>query len=139
MQCLVPILACDGWEITTIENLGNHKDGLHPIQQRFVKFHGTQCGYCTPGWIMNAYSVSQATGQRLRISDIENSMDGNYCRCTGYRPIVDALTSLARDAPEDLLRLNGIHIEVQVTLIYVQVQKVSSNSWFLGPKGALGM
>ena len=109
-KCLVPILACDGWEITTIESLGNHKQGLHPIQQRFMKLHGTQCGYCTPGWIMNTYSMTQSK-KSITMADVEDCSDGNMCRCTGYRPIVDAMKSLAMDAPEELKR-KCIDIEV---------------------------
>ena len=79
---------------------------------------------------MNAYSVSEATSQSIRVSDVENSVDGNYCRCTGYRPIVDALMSLARDAPEDLLRRNGTDIEVKVTASLSRTCKVLPKFWY---------
>ena len=51
-KCVTPVLICDGWFITTVEGLGNVKEGLHPIQERISQFHGTQCGYCTPGMVM---------------------------------------------------------------------------------------
>ena len=51
-KCVTPVLVCDGWQITTVEGMGNYKEGLHPIQERLADFHGSQCGYCTPGMIM---------------------------------------------------------------------------------------
>ncbi|CAH2218166.1 jg4481 [Pararge aegeria aegeria] len=54
-SCLVHILSCHEWDITTIEGVGNRKDGYNELQIRLATFNGTQCGYCTPGWIMNMY------------------------------------------------------------------------------------
>ncbi|CAG7826623.1 unnamed protein product, partial [Allacma fusca] len=105
-SCLVPVFACDGWEISTVEALGNKATGYHPLQQRLAKFHGSQCGFCTPGWVMNFYSAIQSK-QQISLADIEDITDGNICRCTGYRPILDAVKSLAADAPEHLKRKCG--------------------------------
>ena len=52
-SCLVDVMSCDGWDISTIEHLGNRKTGFHPIQARLAKFHGTQCGFCSPGFVMS--------------------------------------------------------------------------------------
>ena len=49
---MTPVLVCDGWHITTVEGIGNYKEGLHPIQERLADFHGSQCGYCSPGMVM---------------------------------------------------------------------------------------
>ena len=54
-QCLVQLYMCDGWDITTIEGLGNVSTGLHPIQGRLVQYNGSQCGFCSPGQVMNMY------------------------------------------------------------------------------------
>ncbi|XP_021947093.1 xanthine dehydrogenase/oxidase [Folsomia candida] len=102
-SCMTPVLSCDGWEITTVEGLGNKKDGYHPIQQQIVKFSASQCGFCTPGMVMNMYSLQQSK-PTFKTQDVEDSFDGNLCRCTGYRPIMDAFKALASDASEELKR-----------------------------------
>ncbi|CAG7709161.1 unnamed protein product, partial [Allacma fusca] len=141
-SCLVPVFACDGWEITTVEALGNKATGCHPLQQQLAKFHGSQCGFCTPGWVMNFYSAIQSK-QQISLADIEDITDGNICRCTGYRPILDAVKSLAVDAPEHLKRKCGNMASCQIQTcqrLYDDLEKIdirppvilqdsSSNKW----------
>lgn len=104
--------ACDGLDITTVEALGNQKKGYDKIQQTLVKYGGTQCGFCTPGFIMNMHSVVLSNPQ-FKPADVEYSFDGNICRCTGFRPIIDAFKSLSTDSPEELKR-KCIDIEVDI-------------------------
>ena len=102
--CLFPVLAADGISVTTIEGIGSWKagvgatdsdDNLHPIQKAMVEFHASQCGYCTPGIIMAMYGLFASDTQKaLRGEELEEGLDGNLCRCTGYRPIWDAARSL---------------------------------------------
>lgn len=99
-SCQALVYACDGWDIETVENLGDRFDGYHPLQTALHGFAGTQCGYCSPGIIMTMYG--QMKNGPLTVSQVEKSLDGNLCRCTGYRPILDAFKSLAVDAGEGL-------------------------------------
>lgn len=96
--CLTPLCALDACSITTVEGLGSTRGGLHVVQQRLAEFHGSQCGMCTPGFVMALYALVE-NGE----TGLEHKLDGNLCRCTGYRPILDAAKALdpgySRTAP----------------------------------------
>lgn len=94
--CLTPVCALDGIAITTVEGIGSMKEGLHPVQQRISAMHGSQCGYCTPGIVMAIYTFLRENPNATP-HEIESSLDGNLCRCTGYRPILDAARSLSNN------------------------------------------
>lgn len=70
------------------------KDNLHPVQKRLAFLHGSQCGFCTPGIVMSLYTILRSNPDATP-EEIEESLDGNLCRCTGYRPILDAAKSLS--------------------------------------------
>lgn len=95
--CLMPLLAADGCDVTTIEGIGSTRTGLHPVQQRMAELHAAQCGFCTPGIVMAMYALF-LNNPKASVELIEEAMDGNLCRCTGYRPIWDAAKSLCADA-----------------------------------------
>ncbi|KAE8998027.1 Xanthine dehydrogenase [Phytophthora fragariae] len=100
-SCLAPLCAMDACAITTVEGVGL-VNGLHEVQQALAESHASQCGYCTPGFVMALYSMvkQRETGVELSMEDIEHGMDGNLCRCTGYRPILDAAKSFGDDAEQ---------------------------------------
>ncbi|XP_075977357.1 xanthine dehydrogenase-like [Anticarsia gemmatalis] len=97
--CMIPVAACHGLEITTIEAVGNKKTGYHKLQTTLAENNGTQCGHCSPGWVMAMYSLLQTKPDRTML-DIEQSLSSNICRCTGYRPILQAFKKFAKDAPK---------------------------------------
>ncbi|CAH0550009.1 unnamed protein product [Brassicogethes aeneus] len=100
-SCLVSLYSLHDWKIYTIEGIGNKKVGFHAIQKALAEGNGTQCGYCSPGMVMNMYSLVQAGG-KLTEERIEDSFAGNICRCTGYRPILESFKKFATTDIEDL-------------------------------------
>jgi xanthine dehydrogenase/oxidase len=97
-SCLRPVAALDGMEITTTEGTGSSRSALSPVQYRIAKENGTQCGYCTPGFVMNMYSFLAARkGESATQREIEDLFDGNICRCTGYRAILYGMRHFASD------------------------------------------
>ncbi|MEW6159834.1 MAG: molybdopterin cofactor-binding domain-containing protein [Verrucomicrobiota bacterium] len=96
--CLCPVCALDGMAVTTTEGTGSTKTQLSPVQFRIANENGTQCGYCTPGWVMNMHAFLAANqGRKTDRKEIEALFDGNLCRCTGYRPILYAMQHFASD------------------------------------------
>jgi len=93
-SCLVLALECEGSKVLTVEGL-NTGDELHPIQKAFVDHGAIQCGFCTPGMIMATYALLQANPSPTE-HEIRRALEGNLCRCTGYRKIIDAVLSVAR-------------------------------------------
>ena len=92
-SCRVPVKDIAGKEVLTIEGLA--KDGkLHPLQEAFVKHDALQCGYCTPGMILNAYGLLSENPQPSRAEIIEE-MDNNLCRCGAHNRIVEAIQTAA--------------------------------------------
>ncbi|XP_022753579.1 xanthine dehydrogenase 1-like isoform X2 [Durio zibethinus] len=94
--CLAPLYSVEGMHVITVEGVGNHKRGLHPIQESLARSHGSQCGFCTPGFIMSLYALLRSSQTPPTEEQIEESLAGNLCRCTGYRPIVDAFRVFAK-------------------------------------------
>ncbi|MCU1381675.1 MAG: cutS 1 [Acidobacteria bacterium] len=88
-SCTVFAVQADGSTITTIEGLAP-EGGLHPLQEGFWEAHGLQCGYCTPGMIMAAVTLL-ADNPTPSEREIREGISGNFCRCTGYQHIVDAI------------------------------------------------
>ena len=86
--CLAPLVSVDGKHVITIEGLGNSKRP-HAVQQRVAVGNGSQCGFCTPGIVMSLYALVR-NNPSPNEDDVEEAFDGNLCRCTGYRPILDA-------------------------------------------------
>ncbi|XP_061729904.1 xanthine dehydrogenase-like [Cydia pomonella] len=88
--CLTPVCAMHGLAVTTVEGIGSSQEKLHAVQERIAKSHGSQCGFCTPGIVMSMYALLR-NKTKIQEKDIETAFQGNLCRCTGYRPIIEGL------------------------------------------------
>lgn len=93
MSCLLPVDDVAGQEVITLEGLMVDGD-LHVIQQTFYETFATQCGYCTPGMIMVSKALLDKNPNPSR-KDVIDALTGNYCRCTGYEPIIQAVIESA--------------------------------------------
>lgn len=112
LSCIYPAMKAAGREVVTIEGVaalhtplptrrGRGKDGvLHPVQQAFVEHFASQCGYCTPGFIMSTVALLQVNPHPSREQILEG-LSGNLCRCTGYYPIIDAVMAAAGKVAND--------------------------------------
>ena len=87
--CIQFVATLDGKALFTVESLGGRGAALHPVQQALVDCHGSQCGFCTPGFVMSLFALYKSAASPSR-QEINDALAGNLCRCTGYRPIVEA-------------------------------------------------
>jgi len=92
-SCVTPLKDIEGKQVLTIEGLSS-EGRLHPIQQAFMKHHAFQCGFCTPGMILNAYALLLKAVHPTR-DEVIRHMDDNLCRCGSYNRILDAILEAA--------------------------------------------
>jgi len=100
-SCIKPAHAIDGQALWTAADLAQEDGTLHPVQSAMVEHHGSQCGFCTPGFVMSLFGLYQrrvACGGSVDRHTAQEALSGNLCRCTGYRPILDAACALQADA-----------------------------------------
>lgn len=87
--CIQFLPTLDGKMLFTVESLQSTQNKLHPVQQSLVDFHASQCGFCTPGFVMSMFALYKTSADIDRAA-IDDALSGNLCRCTGYRPIIEA-------------------------------------------------
>lgn len=92
-SCIQFLPTLHGKELITVESLQPKGSALHPVQQAMVDHHGSQCGFCTPGFVMSLFALYE-TNENPGRTDIDDALAGNLCRCTGYRPIVAAANAM---------------------------------------------
>ncbi|XP_050015250.1 aldehyde oxidase 1 [Alexandromys fortis] len=105
--CLTPICSLHGTAVTTVEGIGSTTTRLHPIQERIAKCHGTQCGFCTPGMVMSMYALLRNHPEPT-LDQLTDALGGNLCRCTGYRPIIDACKTFCKASGCCQSKENGV-------------------------------
>ena len=92
-SCIRLAHSIDGMALWTVEDLAADDGTLHPAQEAMVQCHGSQCGFCTPGFVMSLFGMYQnhvCRGRAITRELAQEELSGNLCRCTGYRPILDA-------------------------------------------------
>ena len=94
LSCLTLAIACEGKDISTIEGLASPKGQLHPIQEAFIEHFAIQCGFCTPGMIMATKALLNRNPCPNE-EEIKEAINGNLCRCTGYKDIISAISAAA--------------------------------------------
>ncbi len=128
-SCIRFVATLDGKEIVTVQGLAAADGSLHPVQQAMVDYHASQCGYCTPGFVMSlfAHYLERGAAQTSR-EGLLTALSGNLCRCTGYRPIIDAglamqqypspsrWSTIDAAAPERVARLRALQREIALRL-----------------------
>ena len=98
--CILFVPALNGKQLITVEHLRRADGALHPVQQAMVDLHGSQCGFCTPGFVMSLFALyhshDPAAGPLDR-AEIDRALAGNLCRCTGYDKIIRAVMDAAAE------------------------------------------
>ncbi|XP_061182872.1 xanthine dehydrogenase-like [Saccostrea echinata] len=106
-SCLVPLFSCDGWEITTIEGIDSTSD--QSVPKRLAQYNGSQCGFCSPGQVMNIHALLDYHGGTVTKQMVEDASDSVICRCTGFRSILDAMKSFAEENSQHVSDIEDVH------------------------------
>lgn len=126
-SCVTFLSALQGKQLITVEHLSNQKD-LHPVQQAMVNHHGSQCGFCTPGFVMSMFALYKQN-QAVARNDAINALSGNLCRCTGYKPIIEAAISACNKPSPD--KFSDTAVEISKRLSSLQQQEVGTDKLIL--------
>ena len=138
-SCISFLPTINGKHLILVENLISKNNDLHPIQKAMVKFHGSQCGFCTPGFIMSLFAMYK-NFKKFDKEIIEETLSGNLCRCTGYSPIVDAAKSLNNKKDNDHFKKDQKNIIKLLKKINNQEIEISyKNKKYFSPKSLISL
>ncbi len=124
--CIQFLPTLDGKQLITVEDLKSEDGSLHPVQNAMIEANGTQCGFCTPGFVMSLFAEMHGNPNANR-QHIDNVLAGNLCRCTGYGPIINAASKLATSQIQDDFHLK--QSETIDKLIQLQKDEGVSYEW----------
>ena len=128
----VPTLA--GKQLVLVEDLVSDDGSLHPVQEAMVNYHGSQCGFCTPGFVMSLFAMYK-NHSFYEDDVIKDSISGNLCRCTGYRPIIDAAKSLNKISKFDSFKKNHqLFISLLKKIKHENIVISNKNKKYFAPK-----
>ena len=142
-----PVNACihllgmiDGRELVTVEDLSFAGEALHPVQEAMIEHHGSQCGFCTPGFVMSLFALYHCGTVADRAS-INDWLAGNLCRCTGYRPITDAALASCTGRPDDAFSRRASHTAAALASLDGEEDLFIGNddAFFAAPRGVASL
>ena len=132
-SCIAFVPSLEGKQLILVEDLIS-KDELHPVQKTMVNYHGSQCGFCTPGFVMSLFAMYKSYSS-YKENIIKDSIQGNLCRCTGYKPIIDAAKSLNKKNKSDhFSRDKKIIITLLKKIKQRSITIYSNNKKYFAPK-----
>ncbi len=135
-SCITFLSALHGKHVTTVEYINQdiQCNGLHPIQEALVEANGSQCGFCTPGFVMSIYALyntAKLGANSVNRNDVINALSGNLCRCTGYQPIIEATLQVCNSALKIEDRLIQKWADTYKKLIKINELEASSEHSFI--------
>ena len=131
--CITFVTSLEGKQLILVEDLVS-EDELHPVQKAMVKYHGSQCGFCTPGFVMSLFAMYKNYSSYSE-AIIKDSVQGNLCRCTGYRPIIDAAKSLKIESGFDhFSRSKKITLGLLKKIKQRNITIINDNKKYFAPK-----
>ena len=132
-SCIAFTTSLEGKQLLVVEDLMLKNGSLHPVQSAMVNHHGSQCGFCTPGFIMSLFAMYK-NNSSYDEKIIEESISGNLCRCTGYRPIIDAAKSLNNNKSDQFLKNKKITLTLLKKIRPKSISINSQNKRYFAPR-----
>ena len=137
--CIAFLPTLNGKQLILVEDLIGNNQKLHPVQEAMVKFHGSQCGFCTPGFTMSLFSMYK-NNRSVNKDIVDEALSGNLCRCTGYRPIIDAAKSLNNKIDLDHFKKNQNRTINQLKKIKIsEVEINNKGKRYFAPKTIINL
>ncbi|HPW07927.1 MAG TPA: xanthine dehydrogenase small subunit [Burkholderiaceae bacterium] len=133
-SCIRLAHSIDGMALWTVEDIAAQDGTPHPVQEAMVQCHGSQCGFCTPGFVMSLFGMYQnhvCQGKTITRELAQEDLSGNLCRCTGYRPILDAAQQMGSLPPA---RVNEPDLLQKLKLLTHSGRGLEANSTYISPK-----
>jgi xanthine dehydrogenase small subunit len=133
-SCIRLAHSVDGLALWTAQDLAASDGTLHPVQQAMAQCHGSQCGFCTPGFVMSLFGLYQnqvGHGEPINRTQAQEALSGNLCRCTGYRPILDAAQQMAQ---LPLVRVNEPELLQKLELLTQEPRALEADSAYISPQ-----
>jgi len=138
-SCIRLAHSIDGQALWTVEDLASADGSLHPAQEALVQCHGSQCGFCTPGFVMSLFAMYQShvcQGQAISRAQASEDLSGNLCRCTGYRPILDAAQQM-QTLP--VVRVDEAALMRQLQGLAADPPSAGDDAAYLAPRSLQGL